>query len=128
MRKVATVIAVIAVIAVLALAGCGEAKSPDAPKVQAPAATATAPVAAAQQWDVLVQGGTVQAVSDLAGWLIEHGFIAYVVKQDGKDRILLGPFDSKAEAEARQVQLTEALTKAKKQNIESKVVEHAVAR
>lgn len=121
MRKVAMVIAV------LALAGCGDAKSPEVPKLPVPVVAATAPITVAQ-WDVLVQGDTVLAVSDLTGWLIEHSFIAYVVKQDGKDRILLGPFNSKAEAEARQVQLTEALTRAKKRNIVSLVVEHAAAR
>jgi cell division septation protein DedD len=114
--------------AVLVLAGCGEgtgvehkAASTAAPAAQTPA------VAAAPQWDVEVKGGTVQAVSDLTGWLIEHGFVSYVRADGGKERILIGPFSSKAEAEARQVQLTASLERAKKQNVESVVVEHNAA-
>ncbi|MFJ2364621.1 SPOR domain-containing protein [Pseudomonas sp. NPDC087697] len=120
MRKMALVVAV------LVLTGCGqeqtgESKKPQVPVVSAPAA------AAAPQWDVLVQGETMQAISDLTGWLIEHSFVSYVVTQDGKQRVLVGPFNSKAEAEARQVELIAALAKAKKMNIESMVVEHSAA-
>ncbi|MCU1753049.1 SPOR domain-containing protein [Pseudomonas sp. 6D_7.1_Bac1] len=117
MRKMALVIAV------LALTGCGQETSGESKKAQAPVVSAPA-VAAAPQWDVLVQGETVQAISDLTGWLIEHSFVSYVVTQDGKQRVLVGPFNSKAEAEARQAELTAALAKAKKMNIESMVVEH----
>ena len=114
------------VIAVLALAGCGEGKSVDAPKPQP--VTTTAPAAAsAPQWDLEVRGETPQAVSDLSGWLIEHAFIANVVTENGKTRILVGPFNSKAEAEARQADLTAALARAKKMNIESLIVERPVA-
>ncbi|MNF53160.1 penicillin-binding protein activator LpoB [Pseudomonas sp. Irchel s3b6] len=113
-------------IAVVALVGCGqqaaqEPKKPRAPFISAPAEAAT------QQWDVLVQGQTVQAVSDLTGWLIEHSFVSSVVTQDGKQRVLVGPFNSRAEAEARQADVTAALIKAKKQNIEALVVEHQIA-
>jgi cell division septation protein DedD len=114
--------------AVLVLAGCGEgtrvehkAAPSAAPAVQPPA------TAAVPQWDVEVKGGTVQAVSDLTGWLIEHGFISYVSAVGGKERILIGPFSSKAEAETRQAQLTASLERAKKQNVESVVVEHNAA-
>jgi cell division septation protein DedD len=113
---------------VLVLTGCGEGTSVEhkaapsaAPAVQSPA------TAAAPQWDVEVKGDTVQAVSDLTGWLIEHGFVCYVSTDGGKERILVGPFGSKAEAETRQVQLTASLERAKKRNIVSVVVEHNAA-
>ncbi|KPG98418.1 sporulation protein [Pseudomonas sp. RIT-PI-q] len=114
------------VIAVLALAGCGEGKSVDAQKSQ-PAAAAAPAVASAPQWDLEVRGETTQAVSDLSGWLIEHAFVSNVVTENGKTRILVGPFSSKAEAEARQADLNAALARAKKMNIESLIVERPAA-
>ena len=111
------------VIAVLALAGCGEGKQVDAPKPQVTAAAVPTQVSG-PQWDLEVRGETPQAVSDLSGWLIEHGFVASVIKDaSGKTRILLGPFNSKADAEARQADVNAALVKAKKQNIETLVIE-----
>ncbi|AZZ75501.1 penicillin-binding protein activator LpoB [Pseudomonas sp. RU47] len=111
------------VVAALVLAGCGEGKNVDAPKPQS--AAVTAPAAVAPQWDLEVRGETPQAVSDLSGWLIEHAFVPTVIKDSsGKARILIGPFNSQAEAEARKVQVDAALVKAKKQNIESVVIEH----
>ncbi|MEB0048428.1 MULTISPECIES: SPOR domain-containing protein [unclassified Pseudomonas] len=124
MRKMALVIAV------LVLAGCGEGKEVSARKASTPAisvpATASA-LAAAPQWHLEVRGETTQAVSDLSGWLIEHGFVSNVVMENGKARILVGPFNSKAEAQARQADLTAALARAKKMNIESLVVEQPSA-
>ncbi|MHC8411982.1 SPOR domain-containing protein [Pseudomonas sp. Hz4] len=114
------------VIAVLALVGCGEGKSVDAQKPQ-PAAAAAPSVASAPQWDLEVRGETTQAVSDLSGWLIEHSFVSNVVRENGKTRILVGPFSSKAEAEAKQAEVRAALVRAKKQNIELLVVERPVA-
>jgi hypothetical protein len=114
------------IIAVLTLAGCDEGKGVDAQKPQP--AVASAPAATTgPQWDVEVRGETPQAVSDLSGWLIEHSFVSNVIRDNGKVRILVGPFNSKAEAEARQAELTAALTRAKKRNIESLVVEHPTA-
>ncbi|PMY37387.1 penicillin-binding protein activator LpoB [Pseudomonas sp. GW456-L14] len=114
--------------AVLALAGCGEGKYAEVDKKVAPVVQAQPPQAATTpQWDVLVAGTLPQATSDLAGWLIEHGIISYVVVEDGKDRVLIGPFDSQAEAEAKKAELVEKLTKAKKRNIEPQVIEHRVA-
>jgi cell division septation protein DedD len=110
------------VIAVLALAGCGEGKSVDAQKPQ-PTVAATPAAASAPQWDLEVRGEITQAVSDLSGWLIEHSFIANVIKENGKTRILMGPYSSKAEAEAKQEEVRAALTRAKKQNIELLVIE-----
>jgi hypothetical protein len=114
------------IIAVLTLAGCDEGKGVDAQKPQP--AVASAPAATTgPQWDVEVRGETPQAVSDLSGWLIEHSFVSNVIRDNGKVRILVGPFNSKAEAEAKQAELTAALTRAKKRNIESLVVEHPTA-
>ena len=44
-----------------------------------------------------------------------------------RDRVYLGPFASKAEAEAKQALLTEKLARAKKNDTESEVIEHKVA-
>ncbi len=125
MRKVAMAIAV------LALAGCGEGKPVDAPKAK-PAVTESQPqpgAIAAQEWDVWVgpPGHKLQAITDLTAWLLEHGFNFYIVKTDGKDEVYLGPFASKAEAEAKQALLTEKLARAKKNDTESEVVEHKAA-
>lgn len=124
MRKLAMVMAV------LVLAGCGEGTSVER-KAAPPAAQAVQPpaIAAVAQWDVEVKGeGDIPlAVSDLTGWLIEHSFVSYVKKEGAAQRILVGPFNSRTEAEATQVQLTESLTRAKKRNIVSMVVEHNAA-
>ncbi|MET3455723.1 SPOR domain-containing protein [Pseudomonas kilonensis] len=119
MRKLAWVIAV------LALAGCGEGRDVEAPKPNA--ATSAPAVAAAPQWAVEVRGQTPQAVSDLAGWLIEHSFMSNVVRENGKERVLVGPFTSEAEAQAKQEQVTAALVRAKKRNIETLVVDYPTA-
>ena len=125
MRKVAMAIAV------LALAGCGEGKRDDAPKAK-PAVTESQPQAgtiAAQEWDVRVgpPDHKLQAITDLTAWLLEHGFNFYIVKVDGKDEVFLGPFASKAEAEAKQALLNEKMARAKKTDTESQVVEHQAA-
>lgn len=114
------------VIAVLALAGCGEGKRVEAPKPQSTPVAATE-AAAAPQWDLEVRGETTQAVSDLSGWLLEHSFVASIVQADGKTRILMGPYNSKAEAEAKQAEVQAALIRAKKQNIELLVLERPSA-
>ena len=119
MRKLAWVIAV------WVLAGCGEGRDVEAPKPK-PAAAAPA-VAAAPQWAVEVRGETPQAVSDLTGWLIEHSFMSNVVRENGKERVLVGPFSSEAEAQAKQEQVTAALVRAKKRNIETLVVDYPTA-
>nr|WP_155585850.1 SPOR domain-containing protein [Pseudomonas spelaei] len=118
-------------IAVLALAGCGEGRSVEAPKAK-PAVTEVQPQAStivAQEWDVWVgpPDHKLQALTDLTAWLLEHGFSFYLAKEDGKDQVLLGPFSTKAEAEAKQVLLTEKLARAKKNDTVSEVIEHKVA-
>lgn len=113
-------------VAALALAGCGEGKSVDVQKPKTAVAAAPA-VTPAAQWDLEVRGETPQAVSDLSGWLIEHAFVPTVVRDSsGKTRILIGPFNTQAEAEARKVQVDAALVKAKKQNVESVIIEHPI--
>ncbi|SFW24440.1 MULTISPECIES: penicillin-binding protein activator LpoB [Pseudomonas] len=120
MRKLAWVIAV------WVLAGCGEGRDVEAPKPK-PAATSAPAVAAAPQWAVEVRGQTPQAVSDLTGWLIEHSFMSTVVRENGKERVLVGPLNSEAEAKAKQEQVTAALVRAKKRNIETLVVDYPTA-
>ncbi|PMZ87567.1 MULTISPECIES: SPOR domain-containing protein [unclassified Pseudomonas] len=114
------------IIAILALAGCGEGNRVDAPKPKPAMAAVPAPVSG-PQWDLEVRGETPQAVSDLSGWLIEHSFMSSVVKENGNTRILVGPFSSKAEAEAKQDEVRAALTRSKKQNIELLVLERPAA-
>jgi len=114
----------ILVTVILALAGCGEGKSGDTPKPQVAPAVA-AEQQSGPQWDLEVRGESSQAVSDLSGWLIEHGYMSNVVKENGKTRVLMGPFNSKAEAEAKQNQVRASLTKAKQQNIELLVLERS---
>ncbi|MHC8387313.1 SPOR domain-containing protein [Pseudomonas sp. MDT2-39-1] len=114
------------VIAVLALVGCDQGKGVDAQKPK-PAVVSAPAAAIGPQWDLEVRGETTQAVSDLSGWLIEHSFVPSVVKENGMTRILVGPFNSKAEAEAKQAQVAAALVRAKKQNIELLVLERPVA-
>lgn len=125
MRKVAMAIAV------LALAGCGEGKSVDAPRTK-PAVTESQPqtgAIAAQEWDLWVgpPDHKLQAITDLTAWLLEHGFSFYIVKVDGKDEVLLGPFATKAEAEAKQTLLNEKMARAKKTDTVSEVIEHKTA-
>ena len=125
MRKVAMAIAV------LALAGCGEGEPVNAPKAT-PVVTESQPqtgAIAAQEWDVWVgpPDHKLQALTDLTAWLLEHGFNFYIVKVDGKDQVLLGPFATKAEAEAKQTLLNEKMARAKKTDTVSEVIEHKVA-
>ncbi len=125
MRKVAMAIAV------LALVGCGEGKPVDAPKAK-PAVTESQPqtgAIAAQEWDLRVgpPDHKLQAITDLTAWLLEHGFNFYIVKVDGKDDVLLGPFATRAEAEAKQTLLNEKMTRAKKTDTVSEIIEHQPA-
>ncbi|OTJ32196.1 penicillin-binding protein activator LpoB, partial [Pseudomonas aeruginosa] len=84
---------------------------------------------AAQEWDIRVgpPDHKLQAITDLTAWLLEHGFNFYIVKVDGKDEVLLGPFATKAEAEAKQALLNEKMARAKKTDTVSEIIEHNVA-
>ncbi|MGC5700479.1 SPOR domain-containing protein [Pseudomonas sp. NFXW11] len=110
--------------AVLALAGCGEGKRAEAGKSAAVTQVQPAQATTAAQWDVLVGSELPQAVSDLTGWLIEHGVISRVVTLDGKQRVLVGPFASQAEADAKKAEVIEKLAKAKMRNIDVTVIQH----
>ncbi|MDB6048495.1 MAG: penicillin-binding protein activator LpoB [Pseudomonas sp.] len=99
-------------VAVLMLAGCGEGAADKPAKVQAPGVVQVS----GPQWDVLVEDP--KAVSDLTDRLIEHGFPSFVAVRDGKERVLLGPFSSKAAAEEKRAQL------ALKMSYQSSVVDH----
>ncbi|AWY43877.1 SPOR domain-containing protein [Pseudomonas putida] len=111
------------VMAVLALAGCGDDKRAEAPK-PAPATQVGPAQSSGPQWDLEVRGETPQAVSDLSGWLIEHQFMSNVIREaNGNTRILMGPYASKAEADAKKDEVNAALVRAKKQNIEVLVLE-----
>jgi len=118
----------LAALAVVGLAGCGEGQRSEVSKNVAAAAQGPPAVAATSaQWDVLVGSELPQAVSDLTGWLIEHGIISSVVTVDGKQRVLVGPFASQAEAEAKKTEVVEKLVKAKKRDIDVTVIEHQSA-
>ncbi|MBN3966895.1 SPOR domain-containing protein [Pseudomonas gregormendelii] len=114
------------VVAILALAGCDQGKRGDVPPPKPTVATSPA-AAAAPQWDLEVRGEITQAVSDLSGWLIEHSFVSSVVRENGKTRILMGPYGSEAEAKAKQAEVQAALVRAKKQNIELLVIERPLS-
>lgn len=43
---------------------------------------------------------------------------------DGKQRVLVGPFATQAEAEAKKAEVVEKLVKAKKRDIDVSVIEH----
>lgn len=106
--------ALLMAVAVLMLAGCGEGAADKPAKVQAPAVAQVS----TPQWDVLVDDP--KAVSDLTDRLIEHGFPSFVAVRDGKERVLLGPFNTKAAAEEKKAQL------ALKMSYQSSVVDHAL--
>ena len=114
--------------AVLALVGCGEGKRVEANK-SAPVAAQVqpAPASTTPQWDVLVGSQLPLAVSDLTGWLIEHGIISNVLTVEGKRLVVVGPFASQAEAEAKKNEVIEKLVKAKKRDIDVTVIEHQAA-
>ncbi|KQQ55974.1 hypothetical protein ASF84_11720 [Pseudomonas sp. Leaf127] len=81
--------------AVLALAGC------DAGKPQPSAREAAgAPVQAAEvkqpKW--YIQMNTREAVSDTSAWLLERHYAPVIVNIDGKQQILLGPYESEEQA------------------------------
>jgi hypothetical protein len=56
--------------------------------------------AAPNGWDVRIADNNPGALSDMTSRLVEHGFVASVVNQDGRPRIFLGPFASHEEAQA----------------------------
>ncbi|MBA1243445.1 SPOR domain-containing protein [Pseudomonas japonica] len=96
---------------VVVRAACGEPVT----QAQAPA---PATVDSTTGWDVRIADNNPGALSDMTSRLVEHGFMANVVNQNGKPRIFLGPFTSREEAEATRDKLMAG------QGIESQVEPH----
>ncbi|MFJ4142520.1 SPOR domain-containing protein [Pseudomonas sp. NPDC089734] len=84
------------IMAVLALAGCdaGNSQPPAREKAQ-PAAQA--PAVSAPQW--FIQMNSREAVSDISAWLLERGYAPVVVTIEGKQQLLIGPYQDQAQAE-----------------------------
>lgn len=97
------------IVAVMMLAGCDGGKPAAPAKVSSqPPATEAAP-SAAPQWTIQVQ--LKEALSDMAYWLVEHHYPSYVVKIDGKETIMIGPFASQAAAEKAKTEIDAAMAK-----------------
>ncbi len=103
MRKMAMMVAV------LMLAGCDGGKPAPAPKVSTADSVAEAPTPASPQWTIRVH--LKEALSDMTYWLVEHHYPLYVVKVDGKDVVMIGPFESRDAAENAKAQIDAALVK-----------------
>jgi len=104
-------------IAVLALAGC-DGGGPARDKVQG--TVATAPVST-PQW--FIQMNSREAVSDSSAWLLERSYAPIIVDVDGKQQVLIGPYESQAKAEEERVALQAKVTKSHR-FAEPSVVQH----
>ncbi|MFR0672121.1 SPOR domain-containing protein [Enterobacterales bacterium AW_CKDN230030176-1A_HGKHYDSX7] len=86
-------------------------------------ADALADQPAPEGWDVeVVQGANMGAMTDMTARLLEKGIPSSVEYRNGKPVVLMGPFPSKAEAEARK---TEVMAKL---GTDSVVIQHGAAR
>lgn len=86
-------------------------------------ADALADQPAPEGWDVeIVQGPNMGALSDMTARLIEKQIPSSVEYRDGKPVVLLGPFPSKADAEARQADVMARL------GTDSIVIQHGATR
>jgi cell division septation protein DedD len=94
--------------AVLALAGCDVGNTPPPPKVQA-ATTVDASQKAAARWEIQVNAN--EAVSDISAWLLERGYPPYLVTLDGKQQLLIGPYESQEQAEQKRTELLAKVAK-----------------
>ncbi|MFK3797076.1 hypothetical protein [Pseudomonas sp. NPDC088444] len=103
MRKMAMMVAVVM------LAGCDGGKPAPAPKVSAADSVAEAPTPASSQWTIRVH--LKEALSDMAYWLVEHHYPSYVVKVEGKEVVMIGPFESQEAAEKAKTDIDAALVK-----------------
>ncbi|NMY38963.1 SPOR domain-containing protein [Pseudomonas lundensis] len=108
---------VIVMTAILALTACGQESNDKIQRAKAASETSTvqAPMA---QWAVEVKLGETQALSDLTARLLEHGYSSYIAVIDGVQRVLLGPFNTRDEAQAMLTRLTTKLD-----NLQAKVIE-----
>ncbi|AIR90457.1 SPOR domain-containing protein [Pseudomonas cremoricolorata] len=74
-------------------------------------------------WDVeVIQGANMGALSDMTARLIEKGIPSWVEYRAGKPVVLMGPFPSKAEADARKADVMARL------GTDSVVIQHGVER
>ncbi|EKT4465547.1 SPOR domain-containing protein [Pseudomonas putida] len=86
-------------------------------------ADALADQPAPEGWDVeVIQGANMGALSDMTARLIEKGIPSSVEYRDGKPVVLVGPFPTKAEAEARKADVMARL------GTDSIVIQHGAKR
>ncbi|SEJ82526.1 SPOR domain-containing protein [Pseudomonas sp. NFR16] len=103
MRKMATMVAV------LMLAGCDGGKPATPAKVPATDSVTEAATPASPQWTIRVH--LKEALSDMTYWLVEHHYPSYVVKVDGREVVMIGPFESQDAAEKAKTDIDAALVK-----------------
>jgi hypothetical protein len=96
-------------VAVLMLAGCDGGK-PAAPAKVSSQPPVEQPVQHSTQWTIQVE--LKEALSDMTYWLVEHHYPSYVAKIDGKETVMIGPFDSQAAAEKAKTDIDAAMAKA----------------
>jgi len=96
-------------VAVVMLAGCDAGKPAPAPKVSTADSVAEAPTPASPQWTIRVH--LKEALSDMTYWLVEHHYPSYVVKVEGKEVVMIGPFESQEVAEKAKTDIDAALVK-----------------
>lgn len=97
-------------VAVMMLAGCDGGKPAESAKVSSQPPAAQAAPSSTPQWTIQVD--LKEALSDMAYWLVEHHYPSYVVKIDGKETIMIGPFASQTEAEKAKTEIDAAMAKA----------------
>ncbi|MDF0731667.1 SPOR domain-containing protein [Pseudomonas entomophila] len=86
-------------------------------------ADALADQPAPEGWDVeVIQGANMGALSDMTARLIEKGIPSSVEYRDGKPVVLMGPFPTKAEADARKADVMGRL------GTDSIVIQHGASR
>ncbi|MBA1228683.1 hypothetical protein G7013_03340 [Pseudomonas viridiflava] len=94
--------------AVLALAGCDAGNSRAPAREKTADTVQTAPVSG-PQW--FIQMNSREAVSDTSAWLLERHYSPIIVTIDAKQQMLIGPFQSEAEAEEQRVALQAKVSK-----------------
>jgi hypothetical protein len=100
-------------IAALALTGCDVGKTPTPPpKVQA---VQTAPTDQTSpnttvKWNIQLNAR--EALSDISAWLLERAYAPFLVTIDGKQQLLIGPYNTQQEAEEQLALLQAKITKA----------------
>ncbi|GFM51350.1 hypothetical protein PSCICE_26170 [Pseudomonas cichorii] len=104
MRKTVMIMAALT----LVLAGCDAGNSRPSTRDKAEPVS-QAPQAATPQW--FIQMNSREAVSDISAWLLERGYAPVVVTIDGKQQLLIGPFQSPELAEEQRVGLLAKVAK-----------------